>query len=528
MWKVIIADDEKLICRLVETLVDWKSLDMELAGRAENGMEALELVRNLHPDILITDIRMPGCNGLDLIRQARELSPDIEIIIISGYAHFEYAQTAIAYGVGNYILKPIKQDELNETLQKIAGRLRKNQLNLPGIKSVYRNSQNDLKRLREGLVKDILDGNGNLTAEELIRNYHFHIEDGIFQAFLLKIDCDIHKIEEPAFSIIRRKAEEIFQSTVASVCIESLLGFQEYTGCGILNYPPENKDSVRYRLREFLQQLEACKNLFGKVEFSLGLGKYTQEADGLVRSAEEARLAVEERLIEGCGRMLERIPQSSGVQKQILLDRYVKGIEHAIDVLDAKEAVRAGAELKTTVMAVPDICGREILDIVLHAGKLLVLRIGGSYAEKIQYDFETGCRQCSKVDDLFCELGKLQENLITELQKSKENETTRPVRLAKQLIMENYQRNITLDEICEAVGFSSAYFSAMFKKVTGEGFSKYLTRVRIDKAKELLRETNMPVSEVCEAVGYNDRKHFTQTFHKATGVNPAEFRRLYG
>ena len=185
MWKVIIADDEKLICRLVETLVDWKSLDMELAGRAENGMEALELVRNLHPDILITDIRMPGCNGLDLIRQARELSPDIEIIIISGYAHFEYAQTAIAYGVGNYILKPIKQDELNETLQKIAGRLRKNQLNLPRKKSVNRNSQNDLKRLREGLVKDFLDGNVNLRAEDLIRHYHLHIDVGFFQACLL-------------------------------------------------------------------------------------------------------------------------------------------------------------------------------------------------------------------------------------------------------------------------------------------------------------------------------------------------------
>ncbi len=106
MWKVIIADDEKLICRLIEALVDWEKLNMQIAGKAENGLEALQMVRELRPHLLITDIRMPGCDGLDLIRQARELSPDIEIVI-SGYAHFEYAQTAIAYGVGNYILKPV-------------------------------------------------------------------------------------------------------------------------------------------------------------------------------------------------------------------------------------------------------------------------------------------------------------------------------------------------------------------------------------------------------------------------------------
>ena len=81
MWKVIIADDEKLICRLIETLVDWEKLNMRIAGKAENGLEALQMVRELRPHLLITDIRMPGCDGLDLIRQARELSPDIEIVI---------------------------------------------------------------------------------------------------------------------------------------------------------------------------------------------------------------------------------------------------------------------------------------------------------------------------------------------------------------------------------------------------------------------------------------------------------------
>ena len=122
MLKVVIADDERLICRLVQALGDWEVLDMEVAGLAENGLEALALIERERPDILITDIRMPGCDGLELIRRAKELRPELEIVIISGYAHFEYAQTAIRYGVGNYLLKPIKKDELMETLRKMKER----------------------------------------------------------------------------------------------------------------------------------------------------------------------------------------------------------------------------------------------------------------------------------------------------------------------------------------------------------------------------------------------------------------------
>ena len=103
MLKVIIADDERLICRLVQTLADWDSMGMEVVAMAENGLEALELVQSRHPDILITDIRMPGCDGLELIRSAKQIMPDLEVVIISGYAHFEYAQSAMKYGAGYYL-----------------------------------------------------------------------------------------------------------------------------------------------------------------------------------------------------------------------------------------------------------------------------------------------------------------------------------------------------------------------------------------------------------------------------------------
>lgn len=525
MWKVIIADDERLICRLIETLIDWETLDMEIVGKAENGLEALRMVKELRPHLLITDIRMPGCDGLDLIRQARELSPELEIVIISGYAHFEYAKTAIAYGVGSYILKPVNQAELNKTLQKIALRLEER-----GRREQSEEDRDSARpapqRLREDLIRDLLDGRREFTGEELARSYQFHTRGCQLQTFYLKLDLDGEELGDPARAIIRQKAEEMFQAAVLPACAEGALCLRDFAGYGLLSYPPGERDRVRRGLRELLKQLEANKSLFGPVEFTVGLGRPIQEIGELAASMDSARLAAAERLIEGRGRMLEDVPPDSDLPRQAILTRYTRLVDHGIEVLDGETLRLAREGLRAGVLAVSRIRGREIWELVLDAGKIFVLRAGGGDG-KIQA-FQQRCGRRGQMELLFGELERLHTQTLRELGERRENETTRPIRMAKQYIQENYGRNITLEDVCGAVGFSSAYFSALFKKETGEGFSKYLTQVRIDRAKELLRETDMPVAEVCEAVGYSDRKHFTQTFHKMTGVNPAEFRRLYG
>ena len=101
MMRVVIADDEEKVCLLIQKLVDWTAMDMEIVGVAHNGLEALELIETRRPDLMITDIRMPGCDGIELIRRARQLDPALEFIIVSGYRHFEYAQSALKYGAGS-------------------------------------------------------------------------------------------------------------------------------------------------------------------------------------------------------------------------------------------------------------------------------------------------------------------------------------------------------------------------------------------------------------------------------------------
>lgn len=529
MLKVIIADDEAHICKLVQALVDWDRLGLEVIGIASNGLEAIELVENCKPDILITDIRMPGCNGLELIQAVKSKQENLEIIIISGYAHFEYAQSAIKFGVGDYLLKPIKQAELIATLEKIRERyLARTEIDSV-TENVHKNSKQDLTKLRNSLIRDIQQGRaGELTAEKLKKSYHFHAEEGKYQAFTLKIDCERLSNHMGTQKILYEKAEEILESSLRKDCIDYVFCFEKCFGFGILHYKKENRSLIRKSLRNALNQLEELKNLYGTFSFSLALGGSEMNAETLAESLKEAEAVIYERLMEGTGRMLEGMPKASGIKKQELLERYSKIVATAIETLDIQIADDAAAELQEKALGVKNVRGRELYEIVVLAGNLFASRMGADNLEEVLSEFKNSCSQMSKIQNLFDNLKSFQRVLMEEVIKSRMNETVRPIRNAKQYVMQHYARPITLEEVCNAIGFSVSYFSALFKKETGEGFMKYLTRIRMEEAKILLRETNLSVAQICENVGYNDRKHFTQTFNKVVGLNPAEYRKLYG
>lgn len=308
-----------------------------------------------------------------------------------------------------------------------------------------------------------------------------------------------------------------------------LFYFKDYTGYGLLNYASGKTSNIRKKFRDCLNQMEAKKRIYGMTEFSMAIGGEVRDPQELKQSLKNAKEAIKERLLEGTGRLLEDVPKGSGRLKQRELDRYAKRIEHAIEALDAEEAADACQGLEQDVMQIPGVCGRELLEVATIAGNLFAARVGIDDVEEIQKEYAARyCKQCSNKEQLFQELEKLQNELISQVQETKANESARPIRVAKQYVLQHFAEPITLEEVCEAVGFSVSYFSALFKKETGEGFAKYLTRIRIDEAKNLLRETSLSVGEIGEKVGYSDRKHFTSTFRKIVGLNPAEYRKLYG
>ena len=529
MLKVMIADDEERICQLIKALVDWESLNMEVVGIAHNGLEASEMVENLEPQILITDIRMPGCNGLELIETVKAKNPLLEIIIISGYAHFAYAQTAIKFGVGDYLLKPINKSEIISTLCKLKERIEDRLLSEQNTKQLRQKSANDIRRLQGVLLEQLIEQKEKpLTDEELQNEYYLGVGRGVYQAFWLAVDEQRGERNQARSATVLEKVQEMLESSLRNRCMEMLIGQRKNSCVGFLNYEKEKQEEIRRVLRDCLNRLESGRVLYGAVTFSLALGCVAMDASGLKDSFKEAQVIIQERLVRGSGRLLERMPQPSALQGQKLLEKYLRQIGHAIETISLSEADGALQAMQQAALEIKDVHGYEIHELVLSAASLFLSQVDiGSRAEELR-SFEELCGMCGDAELMFSQLGALQTKYLETMSKQHETDTARPIRLAKQYIQNHYSEPITQEEVSGAVGLSAAYFSVLFKKVEGEGFAKYLINIRMEQAKVLLRETTIPVSKICQQVGYNDLKHFTHTFEKVAGVKPTVYRKLYG
>lgn len=523
--KVVIADDEVRICQLIQALIDWDSLGMAVVGIAHNGEEACQMVKDTQPDILITDIRMPGCSGLELVKTVKELDSSLEVIIISGYAHFEYAQQAINYGVGYYLLKPVNKGELTETLQKLKKRIKDRLESEQDHRELLDKAMRDNDHLRANLIDRLLDQpDMPISQESLMSIYHLRLKPGLYQAFCVKAD---YKSDSHA-DVLMEKVQEALEHNLKSENRELVLLVREDYCYGILNYSEKEKESVRRSMKNSLTQMDIQKNMFRNISFSLAAGPVCKDASSLGASMQETRKLIQERLVKGEGRLLERMGEPSGLPESELLKKYLREITHAVEISSIQNGEEAVQELQEAVNRVPAVRGCEILELVYGAADIFAASIQIPERTATIEDFHRQCDKCGKAEEVFTCLGDFQRKYLEEQVKRYENDTIRPVRRAKEYIQTHFSEPLTLEEVSEMVGLSTAYFSALFKKTEGEGFAKYLINVRMEQAKLLLRESNLPVTEICRKVGYNDPKHFTHTFEKAAGVKPSTYRKLYG
>lgn len=531
MMKVVVADDEVKVCQLICNLVDWSAFDMEVVAVAHNGEEALEMIQQYHPDLLVTDIRMPGCDGLEMIARAKQLRDDLEFVIISGYRHFEYAQSAIKYGVSDYLLKPIQKEELCATLEKMRRRYQLRTEQISNEERLRMRLQSDIDKLRSGLFNRLLstDQDEPLHMEQVNRDYHFQFEPGLFQIFIVKVDCPLSR---DSVKVLEEKVLHTLCSALRPLCTDMEACFSGSRAYGILNFPEDRRAAVRKRVKSVMDELLIQIGLFENTELTIGLGKAVERTEDLGLSLQNAEVAVEQRLLDGTGKVIEEIPQVEKFDADSLLSALTREIESAMEILDRDALSAALKKFQREALAAPGIDGQHLLSLSLKACRIYMMvlhkhQIHVDNADELYQRFFQRSDLCGSAQELFRHLsGILCESVDGILQDRRQAEK-KPVRAAKQYIQEHYMQPISLEEVADFVGFNASYFSTLFKKESGKNFLEYLSEVRMNRAKELLKQTNLTVANICSQVGYSDLKHFTQSFKKVTGLKPNEFRKLY-
>lgn len=531
MLKVIIADDEERVCRLIQKLVDWETLDMEIAATASNGIEALDAIERYKPDLVVTDIRMPGYDGLDMIEKAKDIKDDLEFIIISGYGQFEYAQRAIKYGVSEYLLKPIQKKELTETLEKVKDHILTKKGLVSREEADEMKSHTLLEKKKKDLLSDLIS-EGEVQNEEDYR-HAFRIQGETLQIYLLQLDT-----EDKLTLDIRERLEEKVSFQLTEVMKESALSVSEVhlehkLMLILLEYPTSEHEMVRKGMRELFHSLKGILPLNG-VELTLGEGAAVSDIKDLYRSYETALLAVEERLVKGTGRIYlgEEIPEEHQLLRSDAVFQFFKNMEKSLSVLDYEAIQDHLKNLKETIELKDHLTGHELIHLIkeisshftvmMMKNRLLMPEESVVKAEHLQR-----IESAHSMEALFTLVEEWIVSSVKILLQHRSESFSGPIREMQAYLEENYMRSVTLDEISNLTGFSPTYFSTMIKKETGKSFLEHLTEIRINKAKELLKEKDLRIMDICEMVGYSDVKHFTKSFIRYTGLKPNEYRKIY-
>ena len=523
--KVLIVEDEYRIGMLIRKLIRWDDFDMECQGMAEDGEKALEAIRAEKPDVVITDIRMPKIGGLDLICMAKELYDDIRFIVISGYKEFEYAHRALQYEVDGYLLKPINENELNDTLRKIYEKLRtdeKKSLEQQRLAEAVEKSQKIIKR---DFLRNIIEERDEQENEET----EVVLRGDIYRGIDIKLDyMDVHRSDRKQDRMTVEKISSIVEDILSRTAEEVLICEKEalHIYC-LFNYNDSRTKEIRNCINDMLSGIQNYLLRFEQYEVTIGVGSERSCCGEIRYSIREAYRAVGNRIKLGTGRL---------IYAETIGKHFVNPVKQKSEELSACVSGYAPEKMELLInqcfvefMGQQDVDYSGAYEIAYELVETVFRSIDGeeNELEKSRRAVWEGSQHFHTVTGL---RDYLKEELLKAVRMSRdaaESESQKPIRQAKTYIDQHFGEKIVLEDIAEIVGLNPVYFSVLFKKETDMNFSTYLTNVRMEKAREMLSSTNETIAAVSERVGYKDSRYFSQTFTRLVGIKPAIYRRLH-
>jgi Response regulator containing CheY-like receiver domain and AraC-type DNA-binding domain len=524
--KVLIADDERRIAMLIQKLIDWDANNLECAGLYDDGQKAYEAILSLSPEIVVTDIRMPIVDGLEMIRRLRESGHDgLRFVIVSGYKEFEYARQALQYGVEDYLLKPVNEKELNAILYRMTQSFdrKARQLEQSMIEEERRTELRRQEAVESLLSESWRGGLAAFNAE-----YGLGLADRRFAGFCLKFDR--YASVEPDSrqdKLVTANATRILEGHFGSLAISQVYSSSADTSViGILNFEPLREAEIARAFGEALSKVKDYAYAFSQYEATMAIGEPSDFA-GIHDSLDAARAALAERLVIGSGRIIRpkdvhaRIDPSALID---ILDVARPSISNAIDARAPLDLLRVIDSVFRQMKERRGFGADSFLEAATSLVRLVYAQGSGASGERELVERLRSSWSLSALVELL-KKGLCAE--LEEMQGADQAKECKPIRTAIAHIESHYSDRITLEEVASVVQLNSAYFSTLFKKETGENFLAYLTKYRIEKSKALLCETNETMASIANKVGYANTRYFSDCFEKVVGVKPSVYRKIY-
>ncbi len=517
-YKVFFVEDEIVTREGIRDNVDWTAYGFEFCGDAADGEMALPMIRTLKPDVLITDIKMPFMDGLQLSKIVRERMPGVKIIILSGHDEFEFAQKAIELGVTEYLLKPVTVHTIQQTLQKVAAQLDRERQDLENQHKLREQLEENHSLLKEKLLLKLIVG--AISASDAIDqglSLGIDLSALCYQVIILKTILD-DRSEAFDYSDYEH-AREIVQKLVADN--PDIFLFSKDWDELILLMKGNSPDCMEEDKDLLLAQIQKAVG-HTRYRLSIGVGSIQQRIADISHSFIEA---------------LSIVQNSAGAEflNPTLMEQELLKIDKSA----CERYMRSGSReeiaaffdnylstLNESALKSPLLKNYVFVDVICAAVKL-VEEMGGEINQVIPEitNIETTLANIHSLEQLKEKVLSVLTTAITFRDQRASSQYVGMIQQAKRYIEQRYMDpDLSLSAAAAHVNLSPSHFSMVFSQECGQTFKDFLTEVRINRARQLLRTTSLRAIDIARQVGYNDSHYFSAAFKKNTGLSPTDFR----
>lgn len=523
MYRFIIVDDEEVIRNGLSEILDWESFGFTPVGTFSNGNSALAYLRKHPVDVVLADIRMPRLSGLDLARVLLTEKPDCYVVIMSGYDEFRFAQEAIDLNVFKYLLKPIKEEQLQKVFLRIRELLEAPESRTKHVRKMDGLRERDYEAwLSSGVVSDppvVLD---NVSDTSSSAKYSVVLFEPVLQIGAAEESVDLMGV----CASLRRVIDEMCSEGIvrASIVRDSV----QLSVVFVLDRSPE---FPRNAFAIATGEIASYDDVF----LSAAVSKPVAGLRELPVAFRQAEAFLVHRMYLGLDRLIfpedcnkknvELMPNdSSGLYTSEDVDQLGRAIEtHDTEVLSA--TIKSLTDRwKSAAVTDPGLIEGTVISLITRVSERAAPSIKGVASlfpgdQQLRHELHGSL----SLDEYERRLNRILLAVIRSVEEGADGPNVAVVRAIK-YIGEKFDSDFSLDDVADAVGVSSGYLSRLFRKATGETFKSYVTRFRIQEAKRLLTGSTERVYEIARRTGYNDQHYFSEVFRKETGLSPREYR----
>ena len=525
-YTVLLVDDEEEVIQVIIKKINWEQLGFTVIGHANNGVKALEMVEEFQPDVVMTDIKMPYMDGMELCKRIKAGFPATKILLFTGFDEFEYAKEAVHLEVEEYVLKPVNSVELTNVFSQMKGKLDQEISDKRNVEILQKYYMESLPLLQANFYTTLIEG--KIRENEIpkyLSDYQISFSGPFFCCLIIHTSSrQVPDNMNPLLlaASVQKQAKEHLGKNWRAKCFS-------YLDNTVLIAQLQREDDVSELTDDCDRFCKYTERIIG-ASATVGIGQVCADILDLPLSYSSAKEAVSYRVIYGASRAIniKEIAPTEGSQSIPVNDAELSNLFKMIRLSSAEDITEA--------------VNKYLSHVALSAKSLQQHHIAVMELVSELYRFATN--NDIEAEESLGDIRKLYSNLLDleldalgrwlidtslsfseKLVSARSKSTKSFVFRAKEYIHNNYSdENLALDNICRLLGVSNSYFSTIFKKETGNSFIGYVTDYRMEQASRLLIETNEKSYIIAKSVGYTDPNYFSYVFKRRFGVSPSKYR----